>query len=70
MAATAGSTLWARCRSGDAADSPELSLTMSPPDAQRRGARTATLQSTRMGQTMYVSLGFAPVGRYEEWVSR
>ena len=39
-------------------------------DAQRRGARTATLQSTRMGQPMYVSLGFAPVGRYEEWVSR
>ncbi len=38
-------------------------------DAQRWGARTATLQSTRMGQPMYGSLGFAPVGRYAEWVS-
>jgi GNAT superfamily N-acetyltransferase len=37
-------------------------------DAQRRGARTATLQSTRMGQPLYESLGFKPVGRYEEWV--
>jgi ribosomal protein S18 acetylase RimI-like enzyme len=39
-------------------------------DAQRRGARTATLQSTRMGQRLYESLDFEPVGRYEEWVSR
>ena len=39
-------------------------------DAQRRGARTASLQSTRMGQPLYESLGFTPVGRYEEWVSR
>jgi len=39
-------------------------------DAQRRGARTATLQSTRMGLPLYESLGFEPVGRYEEWVSR
>ena len=38
-------------------------------DAQRRGARTASLQSTRMGQPLYESLGFTPVGRYEEWVS-
>jgi predicted acetyltransferase len=38
-------------------------------DAQRAGARTATLQSTRMGQPLYESLGFEPVGRYEEWIS-
>jgi GNAT superfamily N-acetyltransferase len=38
-------------------------------DARRRGARTATLQSTRMGQPLYESLGFEPVGRYEEWIS-
>lgn len=38
-------------------------------DALRRGARTASLQSTRMGQPLYESLGFTPVGRYEEWVS-
>ncbi|MGB8385994.1 MAG: GNAT family N-acetyltransferase [Dermatophilaceae bacterium] len=37
-------------------------------DAYRRGARTATLQSTPMGQPLYRSLGFEPVGRYEEWV--
>jgi GNAT superfamily N-acetyltransferase len=39
-------------------------------DAQRRGARTASLQSTRMGQPLYESLGFTPVGRYEEWIRR
>ena len=39
-------------------------------DATRRGARTATLQSTRMAQHLYESLGFQPVGRYEEWVSQ
>jgi GNAT superfamily N-acetyltransferase len=38
-------------------------------DARRRGARTTTLQSTRMGQGLYESLGYAAVGRYEEWVS-
>jgi GNAT superfamily N-acetyltransferase len=37
-------------------------------DAHRRGARTASLQSTPMGEPLYRSLGFAPVGRYEEWV--
>jgi predicted acetyltransferase len=37
-------------------------------EAHRLGARTATLQSTRMGQQLYASLGFEPVGRYEEWV--
>ncbi len=37
-------------------------------DVERRGARTATLQSTRMGQRLYESLGFRPAGRYEEWV--
>jgi ribosomal protein S18 acetylase RimI-like enzyme len=36
--------------------------------ARRRGARTASLQSTRMGQPLYESLGFTPVGRYEEWI--
>ena len=37
--------------------------------ARCRGARTASLQSTRMGQPLYESLGFEPVGRYEEWIS-
>ena len=37
--------------------------------AQLRGARTASLQSTRMGQPLYESLGFQPAGRYEEWAS-
>jgi hypothetical protein len=32
------------------------------------GARTVTLQSTRAGHGLYQSLGFAAVGRYEEWV--
>jgi hypothetical protein len=36
-------------------------------DAKARGATTATLQSTRMGQTLYESLGFTAAGRYEEW---
>ena len=38
--------------------------------AQREGARTASLQSTRMGQPLYESLGFEPVGRYDEWISQ
>jgi ribosomal protein S18 acetylase RimI-like enzyme len=38
-------------------------------DAHRHGARTATLQSTPMAQRLYESLGFAPVGRYEEWIA-
>ena len=37
-------------------------------DAHRRGARTASLQSTAMGEPLYTSLGFEPIGRYEEWV--
>jgi GNAT superfamily N-acetyltransferase len=37
-------------------------------DAYRRGARTATLQSTPLGEPLYTSMGFTPVGRYEEWV--
>jgi GNAT superfamily N-acetyltransferase len=37
-------------------------------DAYDRGARTATLQSTRMGEELYALLGFQPVGRYDEWV--
>ena len=36
-------------------------------DAKLHGASTATLQSTRMGQPLYESLGFQPAGRYEEW---
>jgi ribosomal protein S18 acetylase RimI-like enzyme len=39
-------------------------------DAQHRGGRTATLQSTRMGLPLYQSLGFEPAGRYEEWISQ
>jgi GNAT superfamily N-acetyltransferase len=37
-------------------------------NAYRHGARTASLQSTRMGEPLYRSLGFRPVGRYDEWV--
>jgi GNAT superfamily N-acetyltransferase len=37
-------------------------------DAHRRGARTASLQSTPEGEPLYRSLGFTAVGRYEEWV--
>jgi GNAT superfamily N-acetyltransferase len=37
-------------------------------DAHRRGARTASLQSTRMGEALYRAIGFVPVGRYAEWV--
>jgi GNAT superfamily N-acetyltransferase len=37
-------------------------------DAWRRGARTANLQSTRMGERLYISLGFQAAGRYEEWL--
>jgi GNAT superfamily N-acetyltransferase len=37
-------------------------------DARHRGARTASLQSTAMGEQLYASLGFRAVGRYEEWV--
>jgi ribosomal protein S18 acetylase RimI-like enzyme len=37
-------------------------------DGAARGARTASLQSTAMGQPLYQSLGFAAAGRYEEWV--
>ena len=36
--------------------------------AWRRGARVASLQATRMGQPLYASLGFLPVGRYDEWM--
>jgi GNAT superfamily N-acetyltransferase len=37
-------------------------------NAAQFGARTASLQSTAMGQRLYESLGFLPVGRYEEWL--
>ena len=37
-------------------------------DAYLRGVRTATLQSTAMGEPLYAGLGFVPVGRYDEWV--
>jgi GNAT superfamily N-acetyltransferase len=36
-------------------------------DARARGARTASLQSTRAGQPLYAALGFTAAGRYEEW---
>ena len=36
-------------------------------DAFDHGARTASLQSTPMGQPLYESLGFRAAGRYEEW---
>ena len=39
-------------------------------NAARLGARTATLQSTRMAAQLYATLGFVPVGRYEEWISQ
>ena len=39
------------------------------PPCLRAGARTASLQSTAMGQPLYESLGFVAAGRYEEWVS-
>jgi len=38
-------------------------------DARVRGARSASLQSTPMGQPLYESLGFRAAGRYEEWAS-
>jgi GNAT superfamily N-acetyltransferase len=37
-------------------------------DAFDRGARTASLQSTPMGENLYAALGFIAAGRYEEWV--
>jgi ribosomal protein S18 acetylase RimI-like enzyme len=37
-------------------------------EAGRHGARTATLQSTQMGQHLYEAFGFQPAGRSEEWV--
>ena len=37
-------------------------------DAYRRGARTASLQSTPMGVPLYTRLQFHAVGRYDEWV--
>ncbi len=37
-------------------------------DARQRGASTASLQSTPMAVSLYRSLGFEAVGRYEEWV--
>lgn len=37
-------------------------------DAFDQGARTASLQSTPMGQPLYEAIGFESVGRYEEWV--
>lgn len=38
--------------------------------AYRQGARTASLQSTRMGEPLYRSLDFRSAGRYDEWVPR
>ncbi|MGI5127911.1 GNAT family N-acetyltransferase [Pseudonocardia sp. CA-107938] len=38
-------------------------------EARRAGARTASLQSTPMGLSLYTALGFTAVGRYEEWIA-
>jgi GNAT superfamily N-acetyltransferase len=38
--------------------------------ASEQGARTASLQSTAVGQPLYENLGFEAAGRYEEWVAR
>src|SRR5262245_10603457 len=37
-------------------------------DAAQSGARSAAREATGMGQPLYESLGFAPAGRYEEWL--
>jgi ribosomal protein S18 acetylase RimI-like enzyme len=37
-------------------------------DGRDRGARTATLQATTDGESLYRRLGFVPVGRWQEWV--
>ena len=37
-------------------------------ESRGRGATTASLQSTTMGQPLYARLGFEAVGRYEEWI--
>lgn len=37
-------------------------------EARAAGAATATLQSTPDGQRLYARLGFAAVGRWQEWV--
>ena len=37
--------------------------------AAGQGARTASLQSTAMGRSLYEGLGFQAAGRYEEWVA-
>lgn len=36
--------------------------------AHGAGMRTATLQSTPMGQSLYETVGFRTMGRYEEWL--
>jgi len=38
-------------------------------DAYAAGLRTASLQSTPMGEPLYRRLGYRASGRYEEWVS-
>jgi len=43
-------------------------LTAALRDARDRGARTATLQSTPMAESLYVRHGFRPVGRWQEWI--
>jgi GNAT superfamily N-acetyltransferase len=39
-------------------------------DACGRGCTSASLQSTAMGERLYASLGFRPLGRYVEWQHR
>lgn len=43
-------------------------LTAALLDARRRGARTASLQSTPLAESLYLRHGFQPVGRWQEWV--
>jgi GNAT superfamily N-acetyltransferase len=45
-----------------------LVLTQALRHARSRGARTATLQSTPMAESLYARHGFEPVGRWQEWV--
>jgi GNAT superfamily N-acetyltransferase len=42
-------------------------LTAALRDARRRGARTATLQSTPMAEHLYLRHGFRLAGRWQEW---
>ena len=70
MGATAGSTRSRRCPGGGDGGSREPSSSTCSTTLREQGARTASLQSTPMGQHLYEVLGFEAAGRYEEWVAR